>query len=145
MIPKSGTLFEIIIPAYAPPDFEAAGELYEGSSGERPGPIDWEAHKAVCPRLRILLLGTAFGFRSGDRAGRKFRPAQGGGGGSGWGEDWVKGEWADVLGSVEKDLEVRSGLAEGEGTREKVLKKAKRKRNKGRRKDPPSWGRLEVP
>ncbi|KAI9636002.1 uncharacterized protein MKK02DRAFT_44700 [Dioszegia hungarica] len=141
VIPKSGTLFEVLIPAYAPPGFEASGELYEAEGGERPGPVDWEKHLEVCPRIRVLLLGTAFGFRSGDRAGRKFRPAQGRGGGSGWGEQWVQGEWAGVLEGVERDIKARSGGVE---KGDKWQKKGKRHRNKGRTKDPPAWGRLEV-
>lgn len=146
VIPKSGTLFEILIPAFAPPQFDSAGELYKQKDGERPAPLDWEEHKRVCPQIRVLLLGTAFGFRSGERAGRKFRPAQGGGGGSGWGEEWVQGEWAGVLEGLEKDLEARAaGGRKAEGKKVYVEKKGKRKRGKSRRKDPPAWGRLEMP
>lgn len=81
------------------------------------------------------LLGSAFAYRSADRAGRKFRPAQGGGGGSGWGEDWVGrvGEMGKTL------IEMEATVGGEQPVREKV-NGGKRKRNKSRRKDPPAWG-----
>ena len=96
----------------------------------------------TAPRISVPLLGTNFGFRSGDRAGRKFRPTQGGGGGSGWGETWVKGEWSEVLGLLgEEKVEsrVKGGARRGESG-----VPVKRKRGKSRRKDPPAFGALEV-
>jgi hypothetical protein len=73
-----------------------------------------EQHLRLSPRISLTLLGTSFGFRSGDRAGRKFRPAQGGGGGSGWGEEWVEGEWSEVFRGLEATAEAESKEARGE-------------------------------
>lgn len=105
-----------------------------------------ESYLSTTPRISVPLLGTNFGFRSGDRAGRKFRPTQGGGGGSGWGEEWVTGEWEHVLGLLEPGSD-KSGS--GISTRPKPKsgsdgKPVKRKRGKSRRKDPPAYGQLEV-
>jgi ribonuclease P protein subunit POP4 len=106
-----------------------------------------EEYIRTTPRIAIPLLGTNFGFRSGDRAGRKFRPTQGGGGGSGWGEEWVKGEWSELLGTLE-DLE-EAGVEGNQRKNGKLVSRQsgvpiKRKRNKSRRKDPPAFGALEV-
>ncbi|GFZ50656.1 hypothetical protein JCM24511_08414 [Saitozyma sp. JCM 24511] len=117
VIPKNGTQFELSFPAYSPAPAPAsasigdtrakgeageAGEEHQRDAGD-PGMsiVDMEHHLRRSPRISLTLLGTSFGFRSGDRAGRKFRPAQGGGGGSGWGEEWVEGEWSEVLRGLE--------------------------------------------
>jgi len=101
------------------------------NDGEVGDGIDWKGFMKVCPMVEVDLLGSSFGFRSGDRAGRKFRAGQGGGGGSGWGEEWVKGEWQGILGMVDAKVE---GDLDGEGRK-------KRKRGKARRKDPLAGGR----
>ena len=115
VIPKVGTQFILRFPAYASPDG-----------------ADMAAHIASCPQIEIDILGTAFAYRSGDRAGRKFRPVQGGGGGSGWGDDYVQAEWSDVLKKVH----------EGEDLR--VVTSKRRKRGKSRRKDPLVQGSVQV-
>lgn len=98
------------------------------------------------PRISVPLLGTNFGFRSGDRAGRKFRPTQNGGGGSGWGEEWVKGEWSEVMDLLEDDADrTGKGKKKGyEGWKERNGEPIKKRRGKSRRKDPPAFGSLEV-
>jgi ribonuclease P protein subunit POP4 len=119
VVPKVGSQFTLRFPAYSPaatPGVEA----------------DMAAHIAACPQIELDILGTAFAFRSGDRAGRKFRPAQGGGGGSGWCEDYVEAEWSDVLAKVHEGEDLRM-----------VLNK-RRKRGKSRRKDPLVQGSLQV-
>lgn len=116
VIPKIGTQFTLRFPAYAC-----------GASRE-----DMAEHIASTPQIEIDILGTAFAYRSGDRAGRKFRPAQGGGGGSGWAEEWVQAEWGDVLRKIHE-------------SDEKVdIKSNRRKRNKSRRKDPLAFGSVQV-
>ncbi|RSH90611.1 hypothetical protein EHS25_001216 [Saitozyma podzolica] len=119
VIPKNGTQFELSFPAYSPAPAPASigdtggkGEEGEeqkrdvGDAGDAGDPgmsiVDMEQHLRLSPRISLTLLGTSFGFRSGDRAGRKFRPAQGGGGGSGWGEEWVEGEWSEVFRGLEE-------------------------------------------
>lgn len=86
----------------------------------------------------MTMLGTNFGYRSADRAGRKFKLAQGDGGGNGWGEDWVKGEWDEVFsaiqGSTKSGRKVENGLGSG----------GMRKKGKSRRKDPLAGGTREV-
>lgn len=110
VIPKVGAQFAVSFPVYARVDEE------------------WEEFMAKTPRVEVEILGSAFAFRSGDRAGRKFRPVQGGGGGCGWGEAWVGSQWGELL----------SGLGEVKPyPREK-----RRKRNKHRRKDPLAQGSL---
>jgi ribonuclease P protein subunit POP4 len=103
------------------------------------------------PRISIPLIGTNFGFRSGDRAGRKFRPTQGGGGGSGWGEEYIVGEWSQTLGLLgEEDHGVgTTGFTKGKSSNSKRSEvengvPIKRKRGKSRRKDPPAFGSLET-
>ena len=162
VIPKNGTQFDVIFPAYSPllpptPDQpqgypgnenenEARGEAYQ-STIIPIAPDVMERYLSSTPRISVPLLGTNFGFRSGDRAGRKFRPTQGGGGGSGWGEEWVKGEWAEVLGQVEQDSPEKEKEHRKSGSRTSKSesgKAVKRKREKSRRKDPPAFGALEV-
>ncbi|ORY31926.1 hypothetical protein BCR39DRAFT_524636 [Naematelia encephala] len=127
IIPKDGTQFQLSIPAYAPSMPEPSQD------GEMPDSPDMEGFLASCPRLEMTLLGSAFGFRSGDRAGRKFRPAQGEDG-SGWGFEWLRGEWKDTLDLVDSPKEVHPD-EKGKG---------KKKRGKARRKDPPAWGALQI-
>lgn len=114
--PKDGSQLVLSFPLYAPP-----AETEEGR-------FDYAAFVNACPQIEVDILGSSFAFRSGDRSGRKFRPAQGWGG-SGWGEEWVKGEWSFL-----NDL----GTAKAYG-----VSKA-RKRNKSRRKDPLVQGSLQV-
>ena len=163
IVPKNGTQYRISFPAYAPPGMSDE-DAEQVQLGEPEPAVDWEKHRRECPRVQLDILGTAFGYRSADRAGRKFRPAQGGGGGSGWGESWVDGEWSDVLGAVEQDLASRAGRSKdvGRGGKKGQGRKAgsgagaseaghntlgdkKRKRGKSRRKDLPAWGRLDMP
>lgn len=146
VIPKNGTLFHLSFPAVAPPSSPGHSEEHEDGaylSTVMPIPPDvMEHYLSTTPRVVVPLLGTNFGFRSGDRAGRKFRPTQGGGGGSGWGEEWVKGEWSDVL-DLLKD-EISSPGAEQQRGGGKSGKPIKRRRGKARRKDPPAFGALEI-
>ncbi len=130
VVPKDGTMFGISFPAYSIPP--APGR----DDGEVLEPPDVAGHIARTPRMEVSLLGSAFGFRSGERAGRKFRPAQGGGGGSGWGEEWVDGEWAGVL-----LRELEKGVPKGKSG---PPVRGKRKRSKSRRKDPPAAGTLQL-
>lgn len=119
VIPKVGTQFTLRFPA-----FSAVAE-----PGAEP---DMAGFIATCPQIEIDILGTAFAYRSGDRAGRKFRPAQGGGGGSGWGDDYVQAEWSDVLKQVHDGEDLR------------MVANKRRKRGKSRRKDPLVQGSLQV-
>lgn len=131
IVPKAGTQFTLTYPAFAPP------APVPPEDGEPTPPVDMDRFERVCPKVEVDFLGSNFGYRSGDRAGRKFRPAQGGGGGSGWGEDWVRGEWSTVLDSMGDDeaaQAARGGEQEGG--------KKQRKKGKSRRKDPPSFGRI---
>lgn len=145
VIPKNGTQFSITFPAYAPPPPSSSDQDEDGVYQSTVIPLSgstMEEYLNTAPRISVPLLGTNFGFRSGDRAGRKFRPTQGGGGGSGWGETWVKGEWSEVLGLLgEEKVEsrVKGGARRGESG-----VPVKRKRGKSRRKDPPAFGALEV-
>lgn len=84
------------------------------------------------------MLGTSFGYRSGDRAGRKFKLAQGDGGGNGWGEEWVKSEWEGVFASMEQTPNNGKKLEKGIGAG------GMRKKGKSRRKDPLAGGAREV-
>lgn len=115
VVPKSGAQFTISFPACAMP----AGE------------DDVEAFVAKCPQIAVDILGSSFAFRSGDRAGRKFRPAQGGGGGSGWAEEWVEGEWSTLLRGLEGDAPAK-------------IPSGRRKKGKSRRKDPLAHGSVQV-
>lgn len=113
VVPKRGSQLTLAFPAYASDDS-----------------TDMAAHVAACPQIEVDILGAAFAFRSGDRAGRKFRQAQGAGG-SGWGEEWVEAEWSDVLGKLD----------EHEST---PVPNRRRKRGKSRRKDPLAHGTIQV-
>lgn len=113
VVPKVGAQFCLSMPVFA------AGEL-EGD--------EWAEFEQKCPKIEAEILGGAFAYRSEDRAGRKFKPAQGGGGGSGWGEEWVKSKWGELLGP------------EAEGS----APSKRRKRNKFRRKDPLAFGSVQV-
>jgi ribonuclease P protein subunit POP4 len=155
VIPKNGTQFAIIFPAYGPPlRTPAGGEEEEQRYQSTVLPISpnvMEDYLRKTPRISIPLIGTNFGFRSGDRAGRKFRPTQGGGGGSGWGEEYVVGEWSQTLGLLgEEDGAAGSaGTAKGKKGHSKRSERGKgvpikRKRGKSRRKDPPAFGSLET-
>lgn len=128
IVPKAGTQFTLSYPAFAPPAPTAPED------GEPTPAVDMERFERVCPRVEVDFLGSNFGYRSGDRAGRKFRPAQGGGGGSGWGEEWVRGEWSTVLDAI--------GSEEPAPNSENIGGKKQRKTGKSRRKDPPSFGRI---
>lgn len=121
VVPKTGAQLLLRFPAYAFPA-DSAREPAEDAALLR-------RFHAQCPRIEVEIMGSAFAYRSGDRAGRKFRPAQGKNG-SGWGEEWVKGEWGQVLGVLGEDV---GGQAQ-----------RKRKRNKHRRKDPLVGGSLQV-
>lgn len=118
VVPKVGSQFILRFPAYTPAPGDQDADLSE--------------HIATCPQIEVDILGTAFAFRSGDRAGRKFRPAQGGGGGSGWGEDYVEAEWTGVLREAHKAEKMR------------VVENKRRKRGKSRRKDPLVHGSVQV-
>ncbi|ADV24818.1 Hypothetical protein CGB_K1240W [Cryptococcus gattii WM276] len=126
IIPKAGSLFRLSFPAYSP---------RLSFDDESSFPPDLADHLKTCPRLEMDLLGSAFAYRSADRAGRKFRPAQGGGGGSGWGEDWVGKE--GEMGKMLNEMEAKVG---GKELVKVKVNGGKRKRNKSRRKDPPAWG-----
>jgi len=129
VIPKSGTMFTLSFPCYAlPPGVPRV-------DGEVPDPSDVKGHIARYAHIEVDLLGSAFGFRSGERAGRKLKPAQGRGGGSGWGEEWVDGEWADLLRDLDNTTQRDTTGRLGEAKR--------RKRNRSRRKDPPAGGTLQ--
>lgn len=116
VVPKDGSQFVLSFPVYAPP-VEADRES-----------VDYAAFVADCPRIEVDILGSSFAFRSGERAGRKFRPAQGWGG-SGWGEEWVDAEWS-FLGEL--------------GTAKPYGRSRARKPNKSRRKDPLVQGSIQV-
>lgn len=116
VVPKEGAQFALSFPAYAPP---------EESEDTVP---DYAAFVAQCPAIEVDILGSSFAFRSGDRAGRKFRPAQGWGG-SGWAEEWVQGEWSFL-----------NGLGEAKP----YTSSKARKRGKSRRKDPLVQGSTQV-
>lgn len=158
VVPKDGTQFDISFPVYSPPQVpirngdedEASGDGYQSTIIPIPPGI-MDHYLSTTPRISVPLLGTNFGFRSGDRAGRKFRPTQGGGGGSGWGEEWVTGEWSDVLGLLEDEIptthrSTSKSTSRGGTSRSDMGsgKAVKRKRGKSRRKDPPAFGSLEV-
>jgi ribonuclease P protein subunit POP4 len=115
VVPKAGVQFTLRFPATA-----AAPDA------------DMSAHIAASPQIEIDILGSAFAYRSGDRAGRKFRPAQGGGGGSGWAADYVQGDWSGVLAQVHAEQDLR------------FVPSQRRKRGKSRRKDPLAQGSLQV-
>lgn len=115
--------------------------------------VDMENHLRICPRIEMDLLGSAFLFRSGDRSGRKFRPSQGNGGGSGWGEEWVATDMAQLLGSEEdKYTKANQGAShrnkanggKGNAIDGMILTSENRKRDVGRRKDPMAGGNLQV-
>ncbi|WVQ94004.1 hypothetical protein IAU59_001082 [Kwoniella sp. CBS 9459] len=156
VIPKDGTLFTVTVPAYSP----ATKLMNQPHQSQDPNsfnpilaqntPVDVEDFLRICPRMEIDLLGSSFAYRSGDRAGRKFRPPQGGGGGSGWAEGWVKSDWVDVFDDLSRLLGANE--ADHDGKKGKKGKKrvsngaieGLRKRNKSRRKDPPAGGSLQV-
>ncbi|OCF33072.1 hypothetical protein I316_05117 [Kwoniella heveanensis BCC8398] len=156
-IPKDGTLFTILVPAYSPPNKATNQPKQDRLSPDvtpsfaQDASSDFEAFLRTCPRMEIDLLGSSFVYRSGDRAGRKFRPPQGGGGGSGWAEGWLKSDWADVFDNLSRAL---GGEGSGHGTGTEGTKKRTRvsngaieglrKRGKSRRKDPPAGGNLQV-
>ena len=176
IIPKDGTLFRFHFPTYALVSMgQTVARKQEETSIRRSAksgsqadvvddgvPLDDDTvdgiarHIASCPQIQIDLLGSSFMYRSADRAGRKFRPAQGKGGGSGWGEDWVKGEWSEVFEQLQHDSEDetlrgkngRKGPADGgraiDDVEIDVGANGRRKRGKSRRKDPSAGGTLEV-
>lgn len=164
VVPKDGTQFEVRIPLYAPAQqttstVESEGPNAQDDLDDRPQPIDMAAHIADSPSFLITLLGSNFCFRSGERAGRKFKLAQETGGGNGWGEGWVRGPWSEVLDAMEPQSSRQSGLgkkshqASGEGHPIDSLNDAgaitkspsvRRKKGKSRRKDPVPGGSLEV-
>nr|ODO04357.1 ribonuclease P protein subunit POP4 [Cryptococcus depauperatus CBS 7855] len=130
VIPKEGSLFRLSFPAYIPPVLPTVPECETSS----PYPQDLTHHLQICPRMELDLLGSSFAYRSVDRAGRKFRPAQGGGGGSGWGSEWV-GHVVNIgktLSKLESHLD--SSIYQTQDGKEI------RKRSKSRRKDPPARG-----
>ena len=151
VIPKQGTLFRLQLPAYSPSLVHPNPQDPSDPDDIVP-PLDLAEHLQVCPRIHLDILGSAFAFRSAERAGRKFRPAQVKGGGSGWGEEWVKTDLADVLDRVESEAgKVHRGDIEGESPGEKngkvvrgVGAAGRRKKGKARRKDPPPGGSLDV-
>ncbi|WVW81530.1 hypothetical protein I302_103525 [Kwoniella bestiolae CBS 10118] len=150
VIPKDGCLFRIHVPAYSLPlsthPTPNEGGSSVGDEGEN-NQIDIEGFLRVCPRLQIDLLGSNFLNRSGDRAGKKLKPGQGNGGGSGWAHEWIKEtDWEKTFSTLAAELgENTSGgqqTKKSAGTKGGGEKK-KRKRNKSRRKDPPAFGNLE--
>nr|XP_031863686.1 uncharacterized protein CI109_000938 [Kwoniella shandongensis]KAA5530758.1 hypothetical protein CI109_000938 [Kwoniella shandongensis] len=153
VIPKDGTLFRLSFPAYSPTT--TSNNHKEGEETM----IDMSSHLLVSPRMEIDLLGSSFVYKSSDRAGRKFRPAQGGGGGSGWGQEWIKeGEWSTTLDKLDDELRsTHSNVEAQKRTKRKSHPQqqqqdgkfgsggtGRRKRGKSRRKDPPAGGGLEV-
>ena len=88
--------------------------------------IDEEPTERGGGSLNVDVMGAAFAYRSYDRAGRKFRYAQGDNG-CGWGESWVKTDMADLLTTVEKST--------GELTQSATAKRKGRRKAKSRRKD----------
>ena len=95
---------------------------------------DIASHIRTCPGVQIDLLGSAFLYRSAERAGKKFKPAQGKGGGSGWGEEWVKGDWSEVLGELQRSQGEGTGRGRaGDGRSRIGGKKGKRNSTKRRR------------
>ncbi|BEJ14575.1 hypothetical protein CspHIS471_0403420 [Cutaneotrichosporon sp. HIS471] len=116
VVPKDGAQFAISFPVYTPP--EESEDVV----------VDYAAFVAQCPAIEVDILGSSFMFRSGDRAGRKFRPSMGWGG-SGWAEEWVQGEWSFL-----------NGLGEAKP----YTSSKARKRGKSRRKDPSVQGSIQV-
>ncbi|WVF66389.1 hypothetical protein IAT40_001129 [Kwoniella sp. CBS 6097] len=151
VVRKDGTLFTINVPAYSTPS-KSNQSSTQNFTQTQDTPFDLDGFLRVCPRMEIDLLGSSFVYRSGDRAGRKFRPPQGGGGGSGWAEEWLKSDWADVFGDLSQALGEHGDRDSGKT--KKTEKKASRvsngaieglrKRGKSRRKDPPAGGSLQV-
>lgn len=121
VVPKQGAQFLLRFPAFAFP-------ADSSRDPEEDAALLARFHRA-CPQIEIEIMGSAFAFRSGDRAGRKFRPAQGKNG-SGWGEDWVKGEWGQILEPLGEDVGAQT--------------QRRRKRGKSRRKDPLVGGNIQV-
>ncbi|KAK8845369.1 hypothetical protein IAR55_006082 [Kwoniella newhampshirensis] len=186
VIPKDGTMFRLSFPAYSPGPTSTTSSIGSGAGAGAgagtdsapglginseselndeeednpyPQPVDLTAHLLVAPRMEIALLGSSFVYKSADRAGRKFRPAQGGGGGSGWGAEWLKSDWSDVFDKLDEELRpsssvpLSSGGSKGKkrkensqpiGDKRKGSETGRRKRGKSRRKDPPAGGGLEV-
>ncbi|ORX33552.1 hypothetical protein BD324DRAFT_654010 [Kockovaella imperatae] len=176
IIPKEGTLFRVHFPAYAPessgivppPPAQTESSIRRQNKINDQTAANLEAerlndgtfhtlsqHLAICPRIQIDILGSSFLYRSAERAGRKFRPAQGRGGGSGWGENWVKAEWSEVLQAMEQASKgARQGTTETLVSNECEMDVAsgekgvgatgRKKRNKSRRKDPPAGGSHQV-
>ncbi|WRT63563.1 uncharacterized protein IL334_000468 [Kwoniella shivajii] len=157
VIPKDGTLFTLSIPAYSPntttkgatnptdaPD-TGRGEDGVDEDEDEDEERGLESFLSKCPKYEISLLGSSFTNRSGDRAGKKFRPSQGHGGGSGWAQDWVNTDWQDTFSRLsdmlcenkEQETPVKGRKKHGANGRNR---QGKRKRNKSRRKDPPAFG-----
>lgn len=102
MIPKKNSLFTLSFPAYsfaslAPPrpdvdtPHDTSADDPEPTATYSPPISATEAVLARTPRVEIDILGGAFRFRGSDRAGRRFKVANGGGG---WAEEWAgKLEW----------------------------------------------------
>ena len=181
IIPKDGTQFKLSFPGYAPTRSEPGDKRSPTTTRPTsasastsptpvetrgsPEPLDIAHHLSMSPRIEFTLLGTNFKYRSADRAGRKYRLAQGEGGGNGWGEHWVVGDWAvleedfNTIFTQRSSLNLKgSGSGRGEGkndrrttreipgaTTEKGVGAAgRRKRNKSRRKDLPAGASLQV-
>ncbi|KAK6904905.1 hypothetical protein I203_105724 [Kwoniella mangroviensis CBS 8507] len=149
VIPKNGSLFRIHVPAYSPlHGMSSDTQNMDIDMGDQHGSgLDLEEFLNKCPRLQIDLLGSNFLNRSGDRAGKKVKPLQGNGGGSGWAQDWIKEtDWEKTFNLLEDELDETNnrkatpakGKKRGGGGEGK-----KRKRNKSRRKDPPAFGNPE--
>ena len=148
VVPKDGTQFHISFPAYAPVQDQDQEQENEGE-------VNVERHLGISPRIELSLLGTNFCYRSADRAGRKFKLAHGGGG-NGWGNDWVSGEWSGIL---DADKGSRLGVTRSEkggsrartkvpgpvpGTEKGLGAAGMRKKGKSRRKDPFAGGSRQV-
>ncbi|WWC57871.1 uncharacterized protein I303_100406 [Kwoniella dejecticola CBS 10117] len=130
VMPKSGSLFRIYIPAYSP-----------GNTKNSKAEEEIEDFLNRCPKLQIDLLGDNFLNKSGDRPGKKLKYGQGGGGGSGWAQEWIKEtEWEKTFAKLSKALGESSDLAMVQRRSRVTEKPYKRKRNKSRRKDPPAFG-----
>ncbi|WWC67061.1 uncharacterized protein I206_100968 [Kwoniella pini CBS 10737] len=131
VIPKSGSLFRIHLPAYSP---------MKGSD-------DLEGFLKICPRLQIDLLGDNFLNKSNDRPGKKLKYGQGGGGGSGWAQTWIKEtDWEMTFAKLSETLDEipQHDQQSTSNIGKRVTQKPyKRKRNKSRRKDPPAFGNPE--
>jgi ribonuclease P protein subunit POP4 len=93
VVPKKNSLFTFSFPAYsfnslAPPmtDAEEASDDATQEALYDPPTKTIQAILDTVPRIEIDVLGGSIRYRAADRAGRRFKVANGGGG---WTEDWI--------------------------------------------------------